>query len=65
MTKEYTINGMKCGGCVEIVTDKFKAVPGVESVNVDLDSKKASVSGDYNEADLAKSLSDTSLTIEK
>lgn len=37
-TVDYKVRGMTCGHCVKAVTDEVNAVPGVESVKVDLDS---------------------------
>lgn len=37
-TAEYKVQGMTCGHCVKAVTDEVGAIPGVESVKVDLDS---------------------------
>lgn len=45
MPMELNIDGMTCNNCVGHVTKAIAAVPGVESVIVDLDSCKASISG--------------------
>lgn len=37
-TVDYQVRGMTCGHCVKAVTDEVSAIPGVGSVNVDLDS---------------------------
>ena len=36
MTETYAVTGMTCGHCVSAVTDEVGALPGVESVAVDL-----------------------------
>ena len=36
MTETYAVTGMTCGHCVSAVTDEVGALPGVESVTVDL-----------------------------
>jgi copper chaperone len=41
----YTVPGMSCGHCRTAVTEEVTAVPGVENVDVDLDSKRVTVSG--------------------
>ena len=43
-TREFAIEGMSCDGCVATVTSALKAVPGVTSVEVSLQDKKATVS---------------------
>lgn len=44
-TREYTVPGMHCGHCERAVTEEVTAVAGVESVVVDLDSKRVVVQG--------------------
>ena len=43
MTKTLKIEGMSCMHCVGAVTKALKAVSGVNSVEVDLESKSATV----------------------
>ena len=42
---QYTVPGMHCGHCKAAVTEEVSAVPGVESVVVDLDTKRVEVTG--------------------
>lgn len=44
-TFRYTVPGMHCGHCEAAVKQEVSAVPGVESVVVDLDSKRVDVTG--------------------
>lgn len=44
-TLTYTVPGMHCGHCEQAVSKEVSAVSGVESVAVDLDSKRVTVSG--------------------
>ena len=37
-TSTYTVLGMTCGHCVNAVTEEVSQVPGVTTVDVDLDS---------------------------
>ena len=41
----YSLPGMSCGHCEDAVTKEISALPGVESVVVDLGSKRVEVSG--------------------
>lgn len=41
MKQEVLLEGIKCAGCANTVKEKFLAVEGVESVEVDVDTKKA------------------------
>ena len=43
---QYTVPAMHCGHCKTAVTDEVSAVPGVESVVVDLDTKRVEVTGE-------------------
>lgn len=42
---KFKVEKMMCGGCVNTVKQKLAALPGVESVTVDLASKTADVTG--------------------
>lgn len=42
----YTVNGMSCGHCKAAVEQEVAQVPGVESVNADVDSKLVVVRGE-------------------
>ncbi len=43
---KYRVEGMHCGGCVRSVEQELSDVPGVESVDVDLESKLVTVRGE-------------------
>jgi copper chaperone CopZ len=45
-THAYTVPGMSCGHCKAAVAEELAAVPGVESVDVDLETKLVLVHGD-------------------
>ncbi len=42
----YTVSGMTCAHCKAAVEEEIERVPGVESVNADVDSKLVVVRGD-------------------
>jgi len=44
-TAQYIVSGMTCGHCETAVKQEISAVPGVEEVTVDLDTKRVEVSG--------------------
>lgn len=44
-TVTYVVPGMHCGHCKEAVTRELEGVAGVASVDVDLDTKRVTVSG--------------------
>jgi copper chaperone len=43
----YTVPAMSCGHCKAAVTREVSAVTGVHSVNVDLDTKLVTVTGEH------------------
>ena len=45
-TTSYTVVGMTCGHCVNAVTEEVSAVPGVGTVDVDLESGGLTVTSD-------------------
>lgn len=45
-TLTYTVSGMSCGHCKAAVTEEVMTVTGVESVDVDLDTKLVVVHGE-------------------
>ncbi len=44
-TRLYVVPGMHCGHCVTAVEEEVSAVPGVDSVVVDLETKRVEVAG--------------------
>lgn len=47
MTEQtYLVDGMTCQHCVNAVREEVGRIPGVESVDVDLDTKKVVVRGE-------------------
>ena len=44
-TITYNVPGMHCGHCTAAVAEELETVAGVDSVVVDLDSKRVTVSG--------------------
>ena len=44
--RSYTVTGMTCGHCVASVTEEVTEVPGVASVDVQLESGTLTVSGE-------------------
>ncbi len=55
ITQQLTVEGMTCGHCVAAVRDEISQLPGVTSVEVDLDTGRVEVStlGPVDDAALA------------
>lgn len=49
-TRLYVVPAMHCGHCVAAVEEEVSAVPGVESVTVDLGTKRVEVTGPAEDA---------------
>ena len=45
-TETYTVTGMTCGHCVSSVTEEVSELPGVNDVQVDLESGRVTVTAD-------------------
>ena len=45
-TITYSVPGMSCGHCRAAITAEVGAVPGVQQVEVDLDTKLVAISGE-------------------
>jgi copper chaperone len=45
--RTYTLPGMSCGHCTAAVADELTRVQGVDSVDVDLDTKLVVVHGEH------------------
>ncbi len=52
--RTYTVTGMTCGHCVASVTEEVREVPGVQSVDVVLDSGALTVTGEGVSDDAVK-----------
>lgn len=50
MTTTYSVPGISCGHCRAAITAEVGAVAGVDAVVVDLDAKRVSVSGAFDDA---------------
>ena len=45
-TRTYTVEGMTCGHCVASVTEEVQEIPGVENVDVVLETGAVTVTSD-------------------
>ncbi|MBL1224855.1 heavy-metal-associated domain-containing protein [Enterococcus sp. BWR-S5] len=65
MSQTVKIEGMKCDGCVGIVKEKFEAIDGVTAVDVQLDTKQATIeaNSELSNAQLEAALADTKFTV--
>jgi copper chaperone len=45
-TRTYTVQGMTCGNCVASVTEEVQEIPGVENVEVVLETGAVTITSD-------------------
>lgn len=58
-TKTYTVPGMHCGHCEAAVKRELERVTGVQTVEVDLETKLVTVAGDrLDDASLVAAIDD-------
>jgi len=43
MKEDFQVEGMTCGGCAGSVENTLSAIPGIESVEIDLASGKVTI----------------------
>ncbi|MGV6816975.1 MAG: heavy-metal-associated domain-containing protein [Thiotrichales bacterium] len=49
MSYVIEVENIKCGGCASSITSKLKAMPGVDAVDVDIESGEVMLEGDENQ----------------
>ena len=63
MKNEYSIEGVKCGGCVATVKEKLSKLDNVDNVEVNIQEKNIVVEGNASKEDLQAALVDTNFKI--
>ena len=63
MKNEYSIEGVKCGGCVTIVREKLSKLDSVDNVEVNIQEKTVVVEGKVSKEDLQAALEGTNFKI--
>ena len=63
MKNEYSIEGVKCGGCVAAVKEKLSKLDNVDNVEINIQEKTVVVEGVASKEDLQAALSDTNYKI--
>ena len=63
MKNEYSIEGVKCGGCVAAVKEKLSKLDNVDNVEVNIQDKNIVVEGNASKEELQAALSDTNYKI--
>ena len=63
MKNEYTIEGVKCGGCVAAVKEKLSKLDNVDNIEVNIQEKNIVVEGVASKEELQAALSETNFKI--
>ena len=63
MKNEYSIEGVKCGGCVAAVKEKLSKLDNVDNVEVNIQEKTVVVEGKVSKEDLQAALEGTNFKI--
>ena len=63
MKNEYSIEGVKCGGCVAAIKEKLSKLDNVNNVEVNIQEKNIVVEGGASKEELQAALSETNFKI--
>ena len=63
MNNKYSIEGVKCGGCVAAVKEKLSKLDNVDNIEINIQEKTIEVEGNASKEELQAALSDTNYKI--
>ena len=63
MKNEYSIEGVKCGGCVAAIKERLSKLDNVNNVEINIQEKTIEVEGDVSKEDLQAALVETNFKI--
>ena len=63
MKNEYSIEGVKCGGCVATVKERLSKLDNVDNIEVNIQENTVVVEGEVSKEDLQAALLDTNYKI--
>ena len=63
MKNEYSIEGVKCGGCVAAVKEKLSKLDNVDNIEINIQEKTIEVEGTASKDDLQAALVETNFKI--
>ena len=64
MKNEYSIEGVKCGGCVAAVKERLSKLDNVDNIEVNIQEKTVVVEGEVSKEDLQAALAGTNFKID-
>ena len=63
MKNEYSIEGVKCGGCVAAVKERLSKLDNVDNIEINIQEKTIEVEGNASKEELQAELVDTNFKI--
>ena len=63
MKNKYSIEGVKCGGCLAAVKEKLSKLDNVDNIEINIQEKTIEVEGTASKEELQAALSDTNYKI--
>ena len=63
MKNEYSIEGVKCGGCVAAVKERLSKLDNVDNIEINIQEKTIEVEGKVSKEDLQAALVETNFKI--
>ena len=63
MKNEYSIEGVKCGGCVAAVKERLSKLDNVDNVEVNIQDKNIVIEGNVSKEELQAALVETNYKI--
>lgn len=63
MKNEYSIEGVKCGGCVAAIKEKLSKLDNVNNVEVNIQEKNIVVEGVVSKEELQAALAETNFKL--
>lgn len=63
MKNEYSIEGVKCGGCVAAVKERLSKLDNVDNIEINIQEKTIEVEGNASKEELQAALVDTNFKI--
>ena len=64
MKNEYSIEGVKCGGCVAAVKEKLSKLDNVDTIEVHIQEQTVVVEGEVSTEDLQAALEGTNFKLD-
>ena len=64
MKNEYSIEGVKCGGCVATVKERLSKLDNVDNIEVNIQENTVVVEGEVSKEDLQAALEGTNFKID-